>query len=147
MQKVLMLSIKPQYVNKIFEGTKLIELRKTKPNVLNGDLILIYCTSPRKAIVGYAKVKEIIVESPSCIWNKYRKQLGICKTDYFEYFHEKEHAVGIVLCDVKKIEESLDLDSIKIIHPNFQPPQSFHYYSFKEVIRTYHDILNFDYSY
>lgn len=60
----LLLSIKPEFVDKILTHKKLYEFRKSifKQNV---DKIFIYSSYPVKKIVGYFEVTEIICEIQS----------------------------------------------------------------------------------
>ena len=85
MSKYVLLSIKQQYVDRILNGSKTIELRKSKPNVSPGDYVIIYCTSPIKAIVGVAAIKQVITHSPERMWQLHSKSLGIEKESYFKY--------------------------------------------------------------
>lgn len=45
MSKSILISIKPQYVGKILNGEKTIEIRKSKPNVELPCKVYIYCTN------------------------------------------------------------------------------------------------------
>ncbi len=46
----IVLSIRPQYAEKIFEGTKRVELRRIRPKqIKNGNLALIYVSSPSQS--------------------------------------------------------------------------------------------------
>ena len=49
---------------------------------------------PVKKIVGYFEVDEIIHKSPEELWNSYSEVSGISKKDFFEYFKDREIAVG-----------------------------------------------------
>ena len=42
--KYLFLAIKPEFANKILAKEKTIELRKVRPNIKEGDYIIIYYT-------------------------------------------------------------------------------------------------------
>ena len=46
--KAIMISIKPQYVEKILNGEKTIEIRKTTPKCELPCKVYIYCTKPKK---------------------------------------------------------------------------------------------------
>lgn len=46
--KSILISIKPEYVEKILNGEKTIEIRKTKPNIELPCKVYIYCTKPKK---------------------------------------------------------------------------------------------------
>jgi predicted transcriptional regulator len=128
MKKYLFISVKEEYTNRIFDGTKKIELRKAKPNVTPGDHIIIYCTSPIKAIVGVATVKEIIAYSPQRMWKIHSKDLGISKSAYLKYYGNSERAIGIVLSEVEKLNYTICLSLIKEQLPSFTPPQTYKYF-------------------
>ncbi len=103
-EKVLVVSIKPEYANKIFSGEKTIELRKCVPNVQSGDTILIYVTAPVKAFKGIGKVKNIVEGTPTVIWNNYNKTSGINKQAFFDYYSNTNKAVGILLSEIQELE-------------------------------------------
>lgn len=128
MRKYVFISIKEVYTNLIFEGSKKIELRKSKPNVSPGDYVIIYCTSPVKAIVGIATVQEVIVLSPERMWKLHSKKLGIKKSDYFDYYDNCGKAIGIILSEVQKLSYSICLTHIKEKLPSFTPPQTYKYF-------------------
>ena len=67
--QVLLLSIKPEFVQKILDKQKTIELRKAKPQLNIGDFILVYESSPTKSLVGWFEVQEIIYEETQVLWN------------------------------------------------------------------------------
>jgi len=137
MSRVLVVSIKPEYAEKIFNGQKTIELRKATPSVSPGDTVIIYCTSPVKAVLGMCKVKEIIKITPARMWVKYQANLGIEQVKYDEYYSSSQHAIGIVLTSVCKFDTQVSLKTIKQIFPFFQPPQTFRYYNKSFVFKTF----------
>lgn len=138
--KILFISIKPKYINKILNGTKTIELRKSAPKVLENTTIIMYSTSPVMSIVGISKIKKIISAPPLEIWNCYNEELGIEKDLYFDYFQDKEIAVAILLKDISKLEKTISLSKLREILPNFNPPQSYRYLEKKELNQL--NILN-----
>lgn len=129
MSKVIILSIKPEFSNRIFEGTKKIELRKSRPKVEEGDLVLVYNTLPDKAVVGICKVKEVIQSTPNEIWDNYSNDLGIDKKRYFEYYLGRDKAVGLKIDSFRKFKNRISLDTIREFLPGFSPPQTFKYYN------------------
>ena len=137
MSKYLFISIREEYTNRIFEGTKKIELRKSKPNVIPGDKVIIYCTSPVKAIVGIAHVKGIIIHKPNTMWKLHSKVLGIDRQSYLDYYGDSEKAIGIVLSKPKKLVNNISLNLIKERVPSFTPPQTYKYFlNFTSPIRN-----------
>jgi predicted transcriptional regulator len=137
MGKVLVVSVKPEFAEKIFTGEKSIELRKSTPNVSPGDIVVVYCTSPVKAVVGICQVKEIIKLKPSAMWRIHNCVLGIDKKRYEEYYNDAAVAVGIVLKSVSKLDQNISLIDIRKMFPLFQPPQTFRYLSKSTLFKTF----------
>ncbi len=65
MSSNILLSVHPKYADKIFERTKTVELLRVRPKLLEeGDLVLLYVSSPVQALVGAFKVDKIIFLFP-----------------------------------------------------------------------------------
>lgn len=133
MRKVMLISIKPEFTEKIFNGSKSIELRKSNPKIFPGDMILIYCTVPVKAVVGFCRVESILKMSPSELWSQHRQHLGIDRKRYQDYYENHNVAVGIVLTDICRFDRMITLESIKEDIPNFSPPQTFRYFEWAKL--------------
>lgn len=135
--KALFLSIKAEFVEKIFNGTKTIELRKSTPKIYKDTLIIIYCTSPVMSIIGTCKVEDLILLEPNELWNKHSKKTGIDKERYFEYYDGKDLAVGIILKDAVKLKKAIPLSKIRSSFSNFHPPQTFRYFNTESLNRLF----------
>lgn len=127
MNKALFISVKPEFADQIFNGQKAIELRKSAPGVENGDMVIIYSSSPVMAIVGTATIKEVILTTPSKMWSDHSAKLGIDKKRYLEYYDGKDVAVGIVLKGKEKLQTPISLKDFRKKFTRFQPPQTFRY--------------------
>ena len=89
----ILMSIKPEYVEKIFNNTKRYEYRKRtcKENI---DKIIVYSSSPVKKIVGELIIKQVLYDDKDIIWNKTNKLGGISKEKYDSYFSNSAKAVA-----------------------------------------------------
>ena len=141
-RKVLVISVKPEYAYKILSGEKKIELRKNTPKVSKDDLVIIYATNPLKAIVGYCRVRGIIIDNPKNIWNSYKNEAGISKDGFSAYYRNSLYATGILFKDVNSLSNRFTLERVKSFLPNFKPPQSFSYISISDTLNTYKFISN-----
>ena len=121
MSKVL-LSIKPEYVQRILAGEKKFEFRKRLANK-SVDTIVIYATSPVMKIVGEVKVKGVLEKAPSVLWEQTKKNAGITRKKYREYFFGCKRAFAYELEEVVKYAKEFNLEEIGIN----QAPQSFVY--------------------
>jgi predicted transcriptional regulator len=123
----LLLSVKQKYANKIFSGTKTVELRKSCPKVTRGDTILVYVTSPVKALCAILKVEKVVTAKPNELWLWVRKGADVTKEEYFDYFSDSSSGCGIFFNDVQIFPSPLSLKTLKEMWPSFHPPQGFYY--------------------
>lgn len=122
----VLLSIKPNYVEKIISGEKTYEFRKsTFKNVDNIDRIYIYSTSPVKKIIGSFKIGDIVSKSPRLVWEQCNEFSGMNKQDFFDYFKQSNKAVAISIEDLHIFNEPVDP---YVEFKNFRAPQSFCYF-------------------
>ena len=86
--KAILLPIKREYVNLIFNGEKKFEFRK---RLCKEDIskIVIYETAPTKLVVGEVQVEEKLILPKNELWNLARCHAGVEKQFYDQYF-EKE---------------------------------------------------------
>lgn len=121
----VLLSIKPQYVEKIFSGEKKYEYRKSIFKQENIDTIVVYATKPVAKVVGEFKIGTILRENPVSLWNQTKGSSGILKKDYMEYFSGRKYAFAIGIESIKLYERPLEL---KELDPEIKSaPQSFRY--------------------
>lgn len=127
-QPVLFVSIKPRFAEKILSGEKSVELRRVRPAAARvGTLVVIYASSPVCQVVGTGRVKAIEEASPTAIWERHKKRLGLPRSEYREYFAGVSHAVGILLEEVLALRSAVPLASLRVRLAGFEPPQSFRY--------------------
>ena len=134
-KKYLFVSVKPEFADKIVKREKSIELRKLKPHVNVGDYIIIYASSPVKSVVGFGIIKHIIEKTPKMMWKEHSSFLGIDKDRFEEYYMGKERAIGIEICNIKKINP-ISLEKLRMIDSSFHPPQIYRYVSSCKINRT-----------
>ena len=65
----MLLSIKPEYVEKILAGSKKYEFRKFRCRV-DVDTIIIYSTSPIKQVVAEVEMLEVVEGDVAEVWQK-----------------------------------------------------------------------------
>lgn len=81
----IMLAIKPEYVEEIFDGLKRYEYRKRIPNHPISQIV-IYETAPVSKVVGKVDVDEIINNTPDGLYDETKRWAGISKEKYDKYF-------------------------------------------------------------
>ena len=130
--KYLFIVVKPEYANRLISGEKDIELRNTKPHVQAGDYAIIYASAPAKVVLGYGKIKSIILCSPQEMWANFSTRLGINEQDYLMYYKNSNRSVGIEFEMIKPINP-ISLAELRRVDPNFHPPQIYRYVTNEEI--------------
>lgn len=130
--KYLFIAVKPEYAKKLISGEKDIELRKTKPHVQAGDYAIIYASAPAKVVLGYGKIKRIILCSPQEMWANFSSRLGINEQDYLMYYKNSNRSVGIEFEMIKQINP-ISLAELRRVDPNFHPPQIYRYVTNEQI--------------
>ena len=98
------MSLKPEYGESVFSGSKTVELRNRIVRIEPGTTIWIYFTSPVSEIVGVADVRSVVYGSPAEIWRCFRKRMCIDRVRFEEYVGDRVRVTALVLKDVKKLD-------------------------------------------
>ena len=115
--KAILISIKPEYVEKILIGTKKYEYRKRLAK-RKSDAIYIYSTSPVMKVVAKAEIIGTISAAPSTLWEKTKRNAGISEKKYLEYFHGHETAYAYELGKIQIFDFPRSLSDFNILnHP------------------------------
>lgn len=119
----VLLSIKPQFAIKIFDGTKKFEFRKSVFKNSNINTVIVYASSPMQKVIGEFTIDEIMEEEPEALWEMTKRHSGITKDFFDEYFFNRDRAFAIKVKDTTRYKEPKDLIDFDL---NFAP-QSFVY--------------------
>lgn len=140
MEEILLISLKPKYIQLILGGEKRVELRKNKPRIGQGDHILLYTTAPVQALEVIIQVKKILKKPLHQLWEEVQGLTGETKKDFFKYYHGKERGVAIFIDKVHPLTQPLSLKEMKELSHWFYPPQGYLYLKQEEFL-TWKKIL------
>ncbi len=121
--KMVLLSLKPNFAESILDGIKQFEFRKVR---IKEDVqhILLYASSPIKAFVGFIEIDKIIEGHPSTLWKVAGEAGGISRQQFHKYFKGRNNGYAIKIKAIHKFKASIDP---KKLMECFHPPQSFRY--------------------
>lgn len=119
----VLLSIKPEFAQKIFDGSKKYEFRRSIFKNPHIKTVVVYASSPLQKVVGEFEIEKIINTDLEDLWNQTEKDSGISKDYFLRYFSGKQNGFAIQIKNIKKYK------SPKCIKKdlNLAPPQSFAY--------------------
>jgi predicted transcriptional regulator len=119
----VLLSIKPEFASKIFDGSKRYEYRRVIFKNQEVSRIIVYASDPIKRIIGEFEIEDILQDEPWILWLKTKNYAGISKKRFFEYFTNKSQGYAIKIKTTRMYNYPLSLNSFMIS----SPPQSFIY--------------------
>lgn len=103
MKKKILISINPEHVQNIINGTKRYEYRKIAARQ-DISSIIIYETTPVKRIVAEAEIIDVLVFAPKELWEQTKNESGITKKFFDKYFEGRNVAYAYKLGEVKVYE-------------------------------------------
>ena len=119
---VILLSIKPEYAEKIFAGTKKYEYRRHIASE-KVEKIIVYSTAPVKQVIGEVDVDGILSMKMTPMWELTKHGAGISRDKYRQYLKNSKCAFAYVLKKPRLFPSPKDLKDYAIN----QAPQSFVY--------------------
>lgn len=120
----VVLSIKPEFAYKIFDGSKKFEFRKSIFKNTDIETVVVYASAPVKKVIGEFQIGRILNYNLETLWELTKEYSGISKEYFDEYFANREKGFALEIKSTEKFKQPKSLqDDYKII----TPPQSFVY--------------------
>ena len=120
--KVLM-SIKPEFADKIFDGSKRYEFRRMIFKQPAVKKVVVYASAPVQMVIGEFEIESILEHPPEELWRRTREGAGISKEFFMSYFGDKVVGYAIRIKATKRYRKPLCLKS----DYNLKSPQSYLY--------------------
>lgn len=119
----VVLSIKPEFAFKIFDGSKKYEFRKSIFKNTNVKSVIVYASSPVQQVIGEFEIEDILNYDLQTLWELTQEHSGISEDFYYKYFADKKQGFAIKIKKTKKYKKP------KCLREDFNlfPPQSFAY--------------------
>lgn len=124
MQTKVLLSIKPNFAEKIFAGSKRYEFRRVLFRSNSVTTVVVYASSPVRRLIGEFVIGGILELEKQALWRRTRNHAGIKKLYFDRYFSGRRTGFAIKVLRPQrystpiKLEHAFDFD---------RPPQSFRY--------------------
>jgi len=122
-RRVALMAIHPHYAKAILRGDKRVEFRRTR---LARDVthVVVYATTPVKAVVGMFEVEGVDEDSPAKLWSRYRRIGGIGAAAFDRYFAGASRGIAVRVGRVVTFPAPL---AVSAVGATASPPQSFRY--------------------
>jgi predicted transcriptional regulator len=119
----VLLSIKPEFAEKIFNGEKKYEYRRVIFKKKGITSVVVYATAPISKIIGEFKINDVLFDDKFSLWQKTKEYGGISEDLFHCYFDNKEKGYAIQVGETELYENPISLKD----EYGLYPPQSFAY--------------------
>jgi predicted transcriptional regulator len=119
----VLLSIKPEFALRIFDGSKRFEYRRAIHKRSGVEKALVYASAPVSKVIGEFEIADILYDDPEQLWNQTSNFSGISEQTFFKYFSNASKGYAIGVKNRVFYETPISLESLNIS----SPPQSFMY--------------------
>lgn len=120
----VLLSVFPEFAERILDGTKRFEYRKASPKRQEARIVVLYATLPVGRVVGEFEIRQVLREHPNRLWAMTAKGSGISREYFDAYFEGRSDAYALEVQNPTRYAESLPLIEVS---GSSTPPQSFQY--------------------
>ena len=119
----VLLSIKPEFAYKIFDGSKKYEYRRTIFVKSGVKRVIVYVSHPIRSVIGEFKIAEILYDDIYSLWTRTKQHAGISENKFLDYFKNKPRGYAIRVKSTRMYRNPLPLTSLMVS----SAPQSFMY--------------------
>jgi len=128
---IVLLSIKPEFAERIFDGTKRYEYRKVVFRRSGIDTCVLYVSSPVQMILGEIKIGKVICDNPTALWRRTGHESGVTEEFFFEYFVGRDKGYAIRINSARRYGKPIDPSDVL---DDFRVPQSFAYMESEQLL-------------
>lgn len=122
----LVMSVQPEYAERIFSKSKRVEFRKRFSTKWRGCKAVVYGTKPLGALMGEVTLRNVTYDSPDAIWNSFGPMGGCTYEEFVGYVGDSNGVYAIELADVIPYVSPIALAQVShLINEHLTPPQSF----------------------
>lgn len=126
MSRTLLLSVRPRFARALLAGTKTVEVRRRFPRAEAGTTVVIYSSSPEKAVLGTMRVGRVSQIPASDIWIQHSDSIGIDKAELDAYLEGASVTSTIELLDPQTWPRPVSLEQLRGL-VGVEPAQSYRY--------------------
>jgi len=122
----ILLSIHPEYAHKIIKGEKRVEIRRVFSNEWFNKKAVIYSTSPDRALLGEARISNIVKAHPEIIWAKFGDKIGCTKEEFDNYSNGSQKVFAIFFSEICPYFAPVFVPQLpNLSYGVLRPPQSY----------------------
>ena len=128
----LIISLKPCYADRLFEGLKTVELRRRIASQISNREVFIYVSSPVRTLRGGFRVGQVWEGSPEAVWCVVSELSTLSRQEFDAYFRGQAVAYALEVTNVWEYQSPVSLSWLRSKFDDFVVPQSWRYAKIEE---------------
>jgi len=122
----IVMSIKPEYAEKIKKRKKRIEIRRKFNKKWEGAYAMLYASRPAQEFFGEARISKVVEDSPGEIWKVFNSEIGVDEKNFFQYCSGAEKVNALIFSDIEIYRMGILKSQVEyLINKELVPPQSY----------------------
>src|SRR5712691_3858150 len=97
--RAVVMSLRPRFARAILEGRKSVELRRRRVAAPPGSRLILYASSPTRAVLGTASLTSVDTGTAADIWRRYGHQLSLTKYEFDRYLDGAPRPSALILAN------------------------------------------------
>ena len=123
----LIISLKPCYADRLFEGLKTVELRRRIASQISDREVFIYVSSPVRTLRGGFRVGRVWEGTPESVWRVVSELSALNRQEFDAYFRGQAVAYALEITNVWEYQRPASLSWLRSRFDDFVVPQSWRY--------------------
>ncbi len=122
----LVLSVRPEYADKILEGKKTVEIRRSFSPGRVPASCLLYSTSPVQAVVGTVDIVRAVNVTKNEAWARFGERINCTEEQRTQYALGAKSVWALELANPRRNRIPVSLPTLRLCSPTpLYPPQSY----------------------
>lgn len=121
----ILLSVRSPHVERLLDGSKTVELRRRRINVVPGTLVILYAAGQRKEIVGSVTAAALEAGEPSMLWRLHGRKVGVSRMEFDTYFSGADLGFALIASNPRTLPDPIGLLELRKRWQPFTTPQSY----------------------
>lgn len=125
-RRAMLMSVHPHFAEAILDGSKTVELRRRCVAAPTGTPVVLYATSPTKALVGTVEISSVHSAPPTELWKTHGAHTALSRDQHDDYLSGATAPCAITLTEPQRLPASIPLATLQTMG-SFCVPQSYRY--------------------
>jgi predicted transcriptional regulator len=126
------MSVLPRFGDALLDGSKTVEIRRRRARFTNGTTLLLYASTPVRALVGAVSVRSTDTARPEDLWARWGPQTALTHPEFHGYLDGMPQACAIVLSGAVAFSTPVELAQLRERYNGFVTPQSYRFVAAEE---------------